>query len=187
MNSVTNVRLKAKRRRRPILIQLFIVLILLALVWVSFGQNVLAPQTSSGIPKQLGDLLFVSIVEGSEALAQIRELHGTDIKLQSAYIAKYAHSSPYHKAQATVWVGEAESPDAAAELTRRMREAITKGGSPFSNLRPVTVDSYEVFRIDGPGGAHFFYNSEKARERVVWLTVETSDALPVLEETLKNF
>ena len=116
-------------------------------------------------------------------MARIGRLHGTDIELVSAYIAEYAHGNE----RLTVWVGRAESRDAAVELSRRMIEGIEKGGSGFSNLQRLTIAGHEVFRVDGHGGEHFFYISREQRERVVWLTLEAADALPILEQALKTF
>ena len=46
-----------------------------------------------GVPEQLGTLELIGSSEGSEALAQISRLHGTDIELVSAYIVEYAHGN----------------------------------------------------------------------------------------------
>ncbi len=152
-------------------------------MWFSFGQNVLTPQKQMSLPERLQTLELVNTIEGPEALSGISRLHGTEISLESAYIVEYAHNADL----ATVWVGRAESRDAAAELTRRMIEAIERGGSGFSNLQRLTIAGHEVFRVDGPGGEHYFYISGEQGERIVWLTVEATDALPILEQALKNF
>lgn len=178
---------RTKKRRGLILLQLFIVTALLAAVWFSFGQNVLAPQKQEGVPRQWGDLQLVDSVEGSQAIAQINKLHGTGIELVSAYIAEYAHSSPYHNVRVTVWVGSAESGDAAAELIGKMIEGIERGGSGFSNLERLSIADHEVFRVDGPGGEHFFYLSGERGETVVWLSIEAADTLPILEQAVKTF
>ena len=122
------------------------------MVWFSFEQNVLAPQKQLGVPEQLGMLELIGSIEGSEALAQIGRLHGTDIELVSAYIAEYA----YGNERVTIWVGRAESSNAGAELIKRMLQAIGKGDSGFTNLQRLTIAEHEVFRVDGPGGEHFF-------------------------------
>ncbi len=153
------------------------------MVWFSFGQNVLAPQKQLGAPEQLGTLELIGSIEGSEALSQIGRLHGTDIKLVSAYIAEYAHGNE----RVTIWVGRAENNNAGAELIKSMLQGIERGGSGFSNLQRLSIAGHEVFRVDGPGGEHFFYISKEQREVVVWLTIETADALPILEQALKNF
>ena len=153
------------------------------MVWFSFGQNVLAPQKQLGVPEQLGTLELIGSIEGSEALSQIDRLHGTDIKLVSAYIAEYAHGNE----RVTVWVGITESRDAATELTRMMLQGIEKGGPVFTNLQRLSIADHEVFRVDGPGGEHFFYISKEQRELVVWLTIEAADTLPILEQALNNF
>ena len=162
----------------------------LVALWFSFGQNVLGTAKPSGVPERLGTLELISAIEGSEALTQINRLHGTDIDLVSAYIAEYVHAStPYHSGneRLTVWVGGVEDSAAAAELIRMMIEGIEKGDAGFSNLQRLTIAGHEVFRVDGPGGEHFFYNSEKSGERVVWLTVEADDTLSILGQVVETF
>ncbi len=181
--STSNIIPRTKKRRGLILLQLFIVVGFLALVWFSFGQNVLVPREQLNVPERLGDLQLVGSIKGAEALAQTSRLHGTDIELASAYIVEYVRGTE----RVTIWVGRAESSNAGASLIKRMLQAIEKGGSGFTNLQRLTIAGHEVFRVDGPGGEHFFYNSREQRERVVWLTVEAADALPILERALKNF
>lgn len=135
------------------------------------------------MPERLGTLQLIGVTEGSEAMAQVNRLHGTNIKLVSAYIAEYGHGNE----RVTVWVGRAESRDAATELTGRMVDAIEKGGAGFNNLQRLTIAGHQVFQVDGPGGEHFFYSSREQPERVIWLIVEAVDALPILEQALKNF
>jgi hypothetical protein len=176
-----------RKRRGPALFQLLVVAGFLALVWFSFGQNVLAPRKQPSVPEKLGVLELVDSYEGAQALAQIRRLHGGDVGLVSAIVAEYAHAkSPYHSGneRLTVWIGRAESRDAAVELTHRMIDGIEKGGAGFSNLQQLTIAGHEVFQVDGPGGQHFFYQS---RERVIWLTTEAADAMPLLQQALKIF
>jgi len=155
---------------------------------LSFGLNVLQPRTQHEAPERLGDLELVDAVTGAEAIVQVNKLHGLDIKLTGALIAEYAHISPYHgDSRATVWVGRAENAAAADGLTRRMVESIGKGGAPFSNPRRITLGGYEVFQVDGPGGSHFFYHSGKQSEAVIWLSIEASEPLPVLEQAVRTF
>ena len=189
MNNGTNVRLKAKKRNRFGLIQLFIVIGLLAIVGVSFGVNVL-PKKYAGVPEKLGDMKVGSVIEGPEAMAQVNRLHGTNIELVSALIVEYSHDfNPYHKndEQVTVWVGKTKSDELALELVGRMFDGISNGGSSgFSNPQKLSVDGHEVFQIDGPGGTHFFYPAADP-PRVVWLTIQSRDASTLLQEALKNF
>jgi hypothetical protein len=174
---------KRKMRRGPILLQLLAVAGFLAVVWFSFGQNVLAFREQLNVPERLGILQRVSSSDGPEAMARVDRLHGTDIQLTSAYIVEYVYGAE----RGTVWVGEAASSDDAVELTRRMVEAIAEGGSGFGNLQKLTIAGHEVFQVDGPGGQHFFYHSDRTREQVVWLIIDAADVLPILEQTLQNF
>lgn len=161
---------------------------MVVVIGLSFGQNVLVPRMQREAPERLGNLELVDSYKGTEAMAQINRLHGLDIHLADAFVAVYTHSSPYHgNSHATVRVGRAENAGAASRLTRRMVDSIKEGGSAFSNLQRLNISSQEVFQVDGPGGAHFFYNSGKLRETVVWVTVEAADTLKIMEQVVKSF
>ena len=155
---------------------------------MSFGFNVIGPRLQSDAPQRLGDMELTGVVRGAEAIAQVNRLHGLEVNLTDALIASYAHNSPYHgDSRATIWIGWAENPGSAATLTRRMVEGLEKEDTPFSNLRSIKVGQSEVFQLDGPGGQHFFYQSSKKEDAVVWANIEAGDALIVLEQTLEKF
>ncbi len=180
--SNSEVILRKMRRRGSLLFQILFVIGLLAVVWFSFGQNVLAPQNSD-VPERWQRLELVSTIEGDEALSGVNRLHGTEISMVSAYIAEYASGNEW----ATAWVGGTESAEAATELLRRMTDAITRGGAGFSNLQHITISNHDVFQVDGPGGEHIFYISGEQSDRVVWLTVNAVDVLSILETGIKIF
>ncbi len=171
-----------KKRRGLLLFQIFIVIGFLAALWFSFGQNVLAPQNSA-VPERLQGLELVRVIEGEEALGSVNRLHGTEISLVSAYVADYAHGTE----QVTVWEGRAVNEETAAELLDMMIRGIARGGAGFNNLQGMTVGDQEIFQVDGPGGAHFFYIPRGERENVIWLTVNAADVSPILETAIKIF
>ncbi len=184
MNKAADEMPEEKKRRGSFHFQLLIAVGFLALVWFSFGQNVLAPQKQASVPEQLGALELVSNIEGSEALAQIGKLHGTDFNLVDAQVAKYARGNTE---RITVWVSRAESSDAAAGLTKRMAESIDRGNSEFGNLRRLNIAEQEVFQVEGAGGKYFFYHPREDGERVIWLTIEAGDTMLILEQVIKTF
>lgn len=178
------------RKQRNFIIQIIIVLGILSAIWFSFGRNVLSPVRSPEAPEQLAGMKLGKIIEGPEALAQVSKLHGTDVGLVSAFIAEYSHDfNPYHNnnERVTVWVGKTESSDAARELTARMWKAIEDGGSPFSDPQRLVIFGREVFQVKGPGGEHFFYDSNRADKQVIWISVVAGNALSVLDEALESF
>ncbi|MBI2305053.1 MAG: hypothetical protein HYU86_09970 [Chloroflexi bacterium] len=182
---------RKKRRSGLSLFQVLLAVGFLSFAWFSFGQNVLAPPEQLRVPERLGTMELIRKVEGSEAMAQITKLHGVNIELETAYIADYAQGQD----RVTAWVGRAESKDAALELLKRMSSGIERGGSGFGNLQRLTVAGQEVFQAQGPDGKHFFYNPQKQspygswepRDEVVWLTIEASDAMPIVEQAVKAF
>ena len=183
-----------KRKTSTLVLQLAMLGVFLAVVWVVFGQTVLAPQSQgASVPDRLGNMDLVTSVSGDEALAQVDQLHGTGIDLLSARIVEYAGN----KESATVWMGRAESQEAATKLLSEMVGGITRGGSGFSNVRGIKVGTHDVYQVDGPGGNHFFYQSMDpgtsvygrvgSGTGVVWLTVQASDARRLLEEAMNSF
>lgn len=171
-----------KKRQGRLLFQILIVAGFLVVLWFSFDQNVLKPQNSA-VPERWQMLELVSTVEGDEAMSGVNRLHGTEINLVSAYIANYAGGTE----RVTAWVGSVGNAQTAAEILRMMVEGIAKGGAGFSNLRQMTIADHDVFRVDGPGGEHIFYISREQPDRIVWLTVNAADVLPILETGIKIF
>jgi len=177
-----------KRRRGPLLFQLFITLGVLAAVLFIFGQTVLAPQAQSGTaPSKLGELKLVESNEGAEAIARVSQLHQLDISLINAYIGSYIGGGH----EATAWVGQAENAAAAAELMSDMVDAISAGSPAFSGLKELDITkgyhTHRIFQVDGPGGQHFFYISKLSADKIVWLTVTAGDAMNILEQALNIF
>jgi hypothetical protein len=174
-----------KKKKRPglYIFQLLIVIGILTLLWSSFGQSVLGPQTQGSVPARLGDLELVSAVEGANALAQVSQLHGIDITLTAAYIAEYASDNE----RVMVWIGQAETESDAARLNAMMLDGIANGNSPFSNPSPLSVAGHEVFQVDSASGRHFFYQSREDVKNVIWLEIEAFDTLSILEQAVAIF
>ena len=179
---------KRKKGRGAAIIYAFIAVVLLSLIWFSFGANVLSPAKQSGqsgVPDYLGSLKLATKTEGPQALDQINRLHGTDIKLVSGYIAEYA--AIYGGEKVTVWVGEAENENDAAELLRRMVGEIEKGDTPFSIPKQVTIAGHQVYQVQGPGGDNFFYQSHESTKNVVWLIVDSTNPKSLVETAIMIF
>lgn len=183
MESSVQERPRKRRSRSLLLIQLVIVAGFLAVLWFSFGQTVLAPAKQRVLPERLGHLEFVSMVQGQQAIERVARLHGMDIALVNAYIGQYGHQGE----EATLWVGQAGSARDGEELLKRMIAGISKGGSPFHNLKQINIDGQEVYQVEGPGGQHLFYNSAQSGEKVVWLSVTGTDAASLIKQTVKMF
>ncbi len=172
-----------RRRRKTAWWQFVVVIAIIAVVVFSFGLNVVSPGGRSDLPPRLGPLELVGAVEGEEAMDRVQGLRGVGIELASAYVVQYVHGSE----RGSVWVGRTDSSAVAAALAERMRAAIEDGGSEFDNLRQTLVAGRLVYRVDGPGGDHFFYHSERYGKQVVWLTVNALFPLDVLEETVNYY
>ncbi len=172
-----------RKRRNVAWWQMVVIAIIIAAFVSSVGLNVIKPGGQLNLPERLGILELVGAVEGEEAMSRIEDLHGIGFELTSAYIAEYVHGSE----RGSVWVGRTDSSATAEALTQRMRAAIEDGSSPFSNVRQTRIAGRAVYRVDGPGGDHFFYHSERHGKEIVWLTVSVVHPLDILEETVKHY
>ncbi|MEE8353642.1 MAG: hypothetical protein V3S10_04225 [Dehalococcoidales bacterium] len=172
-----------RTRRHAAWWQTAVIAVIIAAVVFSFGLNVMSPGGRSDLPERLGTLELVGAIEGEEAMSRVEGLHGIGLELTSAYIVEYVHGSE----RGSVWVGRTVSSTTAEALTERMRAAIEEGDSVFSNVRQTLVAGRPVYRVDGPGGDHFFYHSERHGKQVVWLTVNAAHPLDILAETVKYY
>ncbi len=177
--------IRGEKRRLP-LFQVIIFVAVLGLVAYGFGRYVLAPpESSSSTPQYIGPMKLTSLVEGAEARSEINKLHGTEIRLENAFIAAY--QPPYGGDHLMVWVGEAESETAAEDLIKRMVEGIKRGGAGYSNPRQIQVSGQNIWQTDGTGGNFYFYISPEHANRVVWLSIEGKGGAAVLEAAVKAF
>jgi hypothetical protein len=187
----TEEKQKKTRKGKAAALQLGIVGVIVILIGISFLVKVLAPPTPSGVPGVLADMKLGSFVGGTQALAQVNQLHGTSIDLADAYVAVYSHDfNPYHsdRARVTAWVGTAKTGDAASALLGRMVAGMSNNNTPFTKPQLVRVGSYSIYQASGLNGEHFFYQSPNDGKKVVWLTVEEAgNTMFLVEQALDEF
>jgi hypothetical protein len=103
------------------------------------------------IPGALAGVPLNNVMKGEEAMAHIEELHGQPLGrgTDQAWLAHFADG------KATLWVTRSIRRADATSLIDRMTAGIAKGGSPFTNSRPLPdVDGY---RLEGMGEEHFYF------------------------------
>lgn len=130
------------------------------------------------LPPRLGGLPRVRVMEGEEALRALAALHRTTAGVSWAAMAHYEQGA----AEATVWIGGAESAAAAGELLARMTAGIRRGGTKFTGLRPLTRGGREVFAVSGLGQTHYYFAAGPA---VFWVSADPAAAEVVLAAVLQ--
>lgn len=154
---------KARRRWVVLTLQVGFGLWLIFMVggglWRAFSAQTLV------VPHKLGGLeILGAATQGPEALTQMTRLHGKDVGLKDGYVSHYRSGAR----EAVLYVGQAQSADAAVELTERMRALIAPGGTPFQQLSQRTVEGRTVYRVTGMGAEHYFFSTG---DKSVWLSV----------------
>ena len=95
----------------------------------------------------------------------------------SAEIAMYRGPA----GEAMVWVARGTDEADATDLTRRMVDSISSGGSPFAQPRRV-AGTAGVWTTNGMGQVHFFFSRGDA---VWWLSADPNNAREALAQLLE--
>lgn len=133
------------------------------------GQTQTAPAGvavgESPVPSSLADLAVTAVMSGTEAMAEVEQLHGKGLgtAFEAAWIAHYGASK-----EATVWVSRSASAEDAGVLLRRMQERIGQGGSPFTNPSTLDTAGVAVNALDGMGQKHFYFRVDTD---LYWLAI----------------
>ena len=135
-----------------------------------------ADQVDGPAPPELAGLRLTGSVVGPEAIAQVDELHGTEIEIVDAWIGHYEQGG-------TVWVGQASSVAKARELLDDMVLRIGEGESPFQGLTRQEFQGMPVYRVRDDRQAHFFYQTGT---QVVWLAAPPGAEDAFLAEAVRE-
>lgn len=170
-----------KKRGKLLWLQLAVVAVIVG--GVGWGLMSIT-QTAPTIPHQLGeDLHVVSSVTGDEAVKQMNQLHGLNLGVIGGYIATYQLDRQSSRAQATLWVGESNSPSGAARLLERMTGLMLANPIVFSPPQQRLVDGVIVYETQGQGGQHYFF---QVNNKVVWLEVRGIPGEELLRDSLRK-
>ncbi len=130
------------------------------------------PEGGVSLPPSLSGLPMTRSATGSEALRQVEQMHLGDFPMASAAIATYGDGT------VQVWVATAGNGATATQLTARMADAISAGGSPFASPRPLSGEP-DVWQTRGMGQVHYFWAQS---DQVWWVSAERSLAAETLAE-----
>ena len=134
-------------------------------------------------PNQILDMKQVDIISGDEAKKSVNGLHGLDIPLKNAYIARYQGAN---NASAIVWVSESFNKEDATKLFKVMDEKMPKSSS-FSNYERVKYKEFDLRYVYWPKmNMHDVYYLSGNNN--YWLAVSVDkDMKAFLDETLPQF
>lgn len=126
--------------------------------------------SGASLPPTLSGLPMTGSATGSEALRQVTQIHAGNFPMTSAAIATYGEGT------VQVWVATAGDGATAKQLTARMADTISAGGSPFSPPRPL-MEEPTVWETRGMGQVHYFWAQG---DQVWWVSADRSFAAEAL-------
>jgi hypothetical protein len=69
-------------------------------------------------------------------------------------------------------------------IVEAMAQAIGNGGTPFSNLREISLTGRRVFTVTDSNSAHYFFQSGA---KVIWIAPPGDSGPPFVETALRKF
>ncbi len=133
--------------------------ILVALSVASGLWSATAGQDTTPAPAELAGFRLIGSVAGPEAIAEVDNLHGTEIEIVDAWVGQYQQGG-------TVWASWASSEVKAQELLDIMVLRIQEGNSPFKGLTQRDFQGMPLYTVRDARQIHFFY---QIGAQVVWL------------------
>ena len=130
------------------------------------------------VPQTIADFALAQVITGQNAVESIQQLHGKDFRLVDGVVATYGDQN------ATLWVSDAGSVSAAADLTELMKTRIAEGNSPFVMFGDFDLDGFTVYALEGIGQAHYYW---QVNELVLWLAVDVDFAEQAVRETVAYY
>ncbi len=116
-------------------------------------------QTAGGAPEALAGMQLLQAESGDTAVAEMSELHRSDIRITGGWVGHYQHS-------AVIYVGEAASADDAARLVEQMTSRIRQANGMFAHQGQEDVDGVTVHVVKSGDQMHFYYARGK---KVIWI------------------
>ena len=132
---------------------------LLTLISCSTGDH------STYLPKKLGDLSLVEVVQNKKATVIINKMHGKKLDDCKNIIAVYGD---YHSKN-ILYVSVYDNAEKAKTNIKRMAGKMADGSSVFSPIKQSKVENNVYFETDGMGFKHYFYRVDNI---LIWWQVK---------------
>lgn len=133
---------------------------------------------AGSLPKDIEGIPLVNVVNGKAALDQISELHGTNIKMVSGYIATYEKEQE----RTIVWVARAKNAADAQALLEAMLSKMANN-KVFAPPQKLVIKDRAYFYTVGAGMSNYFYVKNDA---VYWIGAITPNEVNVVKAIIRE-
>lgn len=119
------------------------------------------------LPQSVAGLALTAEVSGTQARAQVEQLHGKVLGagLDQAWIGEYGNPP-----RATVWATRSVRREDAEALLARMAGRLGSGDSPFRVVGPVVKGDAHGYELDGMGQKHYYF---LVGSDLYWLAIDS--------------
>ncbi len=127
-------------------------------------------------PGELAGMKRVDAVTGQNAIDSVSQMHGTDIKVVSAFVVMYQGSG---KDQMTIWLSESKDEKDAAAMFKAMDDKMPKT-QYFQNYKTVKIDGKEYKFVTGKDRMEHYYWLKGKRN--IWVGIAGANTAEVLKK-----
>ena len=137
----------------------------LLIIFLSLFVFICCSNSNNHLPKKLGDLSLVKIIQNKEATRIINKMHGKKLDDCENFIAYYGNKNSRN----TLYVSIYENDEKAKTSLMNMAMKMAKGTSAFSPLTHSKMSENVHFQTEGMGLKHYFYRIDNI---LIWWQVE---------------
>lgn len=130
------------------------------------------------LPKKLGDLSLVKIIQNKEATRIINKMHGKNLDDCENFIAYYGNKNSRN----TLYVSVYENAEKTKTSLMNMAMKMAKGTSVFSPLIHSKMGEDVHFQAEGMGLKHYFYRIDNI---LIWWQVKPDKEEATYNDLLK--
>ena len=139
------------------------------------------PVPENLFPVSLAGMVRVQSLAGQAAIDAVSSMHGTRIKLKTAYVVAY---QGLQGSQMTILFAETQNEQDAAALFQGM-DAKMPGNPNFSNYRNLTIDAKQYKSVTGMELQNYYWLTGK---RVMWVGIGgVQDSAVILKQIVSLY
>lgn len=135
--------------------------------------------SANNLPRRIAGFTLNTATYGTDAVAEIARMHGKQFPTTYGAMGMYGTEN-----QLTLWIEGFQDKSTATQIIETMANKIALGNSPFTPTGQNQIGNREVYKLDGMGQKHFYFQSG---DLVIWLAADPSAANQAIQQMLEEY